>query len=300
MKKYNCFLPVLIWCIILNPLIAQGPKDYPSDPNCKDFITELKNGNLVIKEYIGAKPFLNIPSRINNIEVVEIEEYAFHRCQSLKEINFPKELKKIGDHAFQLCDSLQSVNFQSLELTIGTAAFAECHSLKELTLPEGTDTICDYAFFNCKQLTKVTVLDTDVIFSKQSDSCNIFNKENGKVSNSFIGYRGSSTEHLASQMNYIFTPIRANATETSLNTESVSSFMIYPTIVRSYINISINSPDIGGLLCIYSINGELVLEQKLLQTQTRVDLKRLAINKGLYVASFSSNNCRQVQKFVIR
>lgn len=301
------FSPIfLILTLIITPsiLVANGPGSYPTDPVESDYITYYKEGNLVIKKYIGKSATLTIPHYIDSVKVFEIESYAFFSNTSLKKIYIPSGIRKIGDYAFKLCDSLESVTFEASELTIGNAAFAECSSLKEIIIPEGTDTIGSYAFSNCKELSKVTVLDTDVIYIQEADSCNIFNKKTGKVDNIFIGYDGSTTELLAKQMNYSFSPILENSGTTAIENTQTNLFKVYPTIIdRSKtmsLNIETNGTSNDRELSIYNTNGILILKQMIQQNSSKVNLANTSISQGTYIVTLSSNTSIQSNKIIVR
>jgi hypothetical protein len=82
-----------------------------------------------------------------------IEEYAFYKCTSLREIKFAG-VKVIGAMAFNSCTSLAEVEFGDKLETVGVSAFNRCTSLRNIKLPK-VRVIKFAAFANCKQLTDV-------------------------------------------------------------------------------------------------------------------------------------------------
>ncbi len=303
MKQFRLFFAILVSVLISNPLIANGPTSYPTEPE-GDFTTYFKDGKVIIKSYTGKSTSLTIPEYLHQKKVCEIAQNAFLGNNTIKQISLPASLQKIGNNAFKQCSSLESVTISASGLTLGNGAFAECNQLQEIILPEGIDSIGQYAFANCKRLSKVTVLDTDVIFKYSSDSCNIFNKANGQVENIFFGYQGSSTQKLAESMGYSFSPITNNTTPISINKTHTSSLNIYPTIVNTgqhhMLNISTDPTEIKVELQIYRINGELVLQQTIHQGEGEINLNNAQFTKGVYAVSVYTKTGRQVKKFIIR
>jgi len=89
---------------------------------------------------------VSIPSR-----VVEIKESTFYNCESLSEIEFGSNVKKIGDFAFSNTN-VSNVNFSGQITTVGKYAFADCSNLSRVNLSPILSTIGDKAFFNCSSI----------------------------------------------------------------------------------------------------------------------------------------------------
>eukprot|EP00526_Cylindrotheca_closterium_P028855 CAMPEP_0113648916 /NCGR_PEP_ID=MMETSP0017_2-20120614/25974_1 /TAXON_ID=2856 /ORGANISM="Cylindrotheca closterium" /LENGTH=1210 /DNA_ID=CAMNT_0000561221 /DNA_START=228 /DNA_END=3860 /DNA_ORIENTATION=- /assembly_acc=CAM_ASM_000147 len=88
--------------------------------------------------------------------VTFIGEVAFYGCQSLREINIPRNLNRIEPGTFCSCEGMMQVNFtQSLKF-IGNAAFAKCTSLKGIQLPPNLVCIDSDAFHSCTSIAEVT------------------------------------------------------------------------------------------------------------------------------------------------
>lgn len=133
---------------------CSGTKESPIE----DFEYEIKDGEIIITEYIGSERVISIPSKIEErpvtvigskafekydlISVVipdtvtEIKSEAFRDCVCLETIKFSEQLKIIGDKAFYNCEVLASVDLPKNLEWIGDDAFDRCNSLATIELPE--------------------------------------------------------------------------------------------------------------------------------------------------------------------
>ena len=84
-------------------------------------------------DYIGNETVITIEEDMN---VINIEPYAFYDCRGLSSVSIPNSVTTIGDYAFSGCSSLTSV-----------------------TIPEGVTSIGGSAFWNCSSLTSVNISD---------------------------------------------------------------------------------------------------------------------------------------------
>ncbi|MBQ8839915.1 MAG: leucine-rich repeat domain-containing protein [Clostridia bacterium] len=84
---------------------------------------------------------------------------SLYRCISLTDVVFPEGcgLTTIGAHAFSHCMSLTSLSLPNTVTTIGLRAFQQCHSLQELRLSDSLTTITDgqSLLWESKSLTKL-------------------------------------------------------------------------------------------------------------------------------------------------
>ncbi len=71
---------------------------------------------------------------INLSNVERICDWAFHECNSLKEIEFPNSIKFIDDNVFDSCASLEKIILPSSIEKIGSEAFCDCWNLKEIII----------------------------------------------------------------------------------------------------------------------------------------------------------------------
>lgn len=102
---------------------------------------------------------IEIPSRINNVNVEYIGEEAFLKCSSLKKIVIPETVKSIGNSAFLGCSNLESINIPNSVSNLGRKAFYECISLKTITIPGRIPYIGSEAFYKCSSLEEVKIGD---------------------------------------------------------------------------------------------------------------------------------------------
>ena len=143
---------------------------------------------LVIPDYINSFPVKAIDQDAfkdqTTIRTVIIRDGietvgGFNGCNSLSEIKFPKQIKKIGRHAFancsfssfsipqgvktidwyafENCKFLNEVKIPNSVTSIGNDAFSGCSNLTSITMPNSVTTIGSYAFSRCSSLTSVTI-----------------------------------------------------------------------------------------------------------------------------------------------
>jgi hypothetical protein len=122
---------------------------------------------IVIKGYTGDGGKVAIPATIEDIPVVEIEDYtfrgqtnngihlpanniteivipdgvtriglyAFNENEGLKSVTLPDGLKKIEDHTFDNCSNLTTINLPAGLEKIGFGALSACGELNNLIIP---------------------------------------------------------------------------------------------------------------------------------------------------------------------
>lgn len=112
-----------------------------------------------------------IPSEVNGVPVIGIDEGAFEDNDRLVEIVFPDTLKSIEANAFFSCDSLSKVTLPDSLEYIGDEAFFGCTELKEVTLGESTRYIGNGAFSDCVMLEKINLLNVEEIGMQAFYSC---------------------------------------------------------------------------------------------------------------------------------
>ncbi len=97
-----------------------------------------------------------LPDTVEKISEGEIgSSYAFNKCISLKEINWPKSLTYIGNYAFSDCKSLEKVELNDNFRAIGKYAFSGCASIKSLQFKGEIKSINMGAFSGCTSLESV-------------------------------------------------------------------------------------------------------------------------------------------------
>lgn len=124
---------------------------------------EVEGGKLIfdkssqaIIDYVGSPTEIAIPSRIEDVKVLEIAINTFKNLTTLKELRIKKGLESIGDWAFVGCTSLESVQLPESLISINSAAFQGCDKLSELTIPSSVQNIEIGAFSLCNNQKKVT------------------------------------------------------------------------------------------------------------------------------------------------
>jgi hypothetical protein len=173
------FIIVALIVALVAPVWAQNQGETPD--GLEWVLTQDKKG-VVVFGYTGTATAVNIPARINNLPVVEIEEEAFcpTNCKTritsvvipntvtkigirgfdeqpnLTSVTFPTSLVEIGDNAFRNCTALTSINLPAVK-TIGVTAFRFCTALTSISLPASITTIKNGAFANCTALTTVSI-----------------------------------------------------------------------------------------------------------------------------------------------
>jgi hypothetical protein len=118
-------------------------------------IIVLDNSSVELIKYSGNVKELEIPNRINNINVTSIGDYVFVDKQ-LTSITLPNSLTYIGEAAFEN-NQLTSITFPNSLAYIGEVAF-ENNQLTSIILPSSVTFINDHAFSR-NQLTSITLPD---------------------------------------------------------------------------------------------------------------------------------------------
>ncbi|WP_018592463.1 leucine-rich repeat protein [Terrisporobacter glycolicus] len=123
----------------------------------EDYSYGFSDSGITIKGYLGRDTSISIPSEINGIKVVAIENGAFRGCSSLTSVEIPDSVTSIGESAFRECSSLTSIKIPKGVTSISTFAFYECSSLTSVEIPKGVTNIEDYAFSGCSSLTSIEI-----------------------------------------------------------------------------------------------------------------------------------------------
>ena len=89
--------------------------------------------------------------------VTRIGRWAFKDCRSLTNINIPNSVTSIGQGTFYGCDNLTSITIPNSVTSIETSAFELCSSLKSATIPSSVTSIGENAFWACSNLTSINI-----------------------------------------------------------------------------------------------------------------------------------------------
>ncbi len=145
-----------------------------------------EDGTIIIEGYKGSRTEITVPEKIGEDRVTEIGEYAFspdakgireeqrNVRKALTKVTLPDTVVKIGEFAFFKCQALKQVNIPDklteiskgmLDITgieniiidgnikkIGGVAFYGCRNLKSVKLCEGVAEIAESAFYFCANL----------------------------------------------------------------------------------------------------------------------------------------------------
>ena len=83
----------------------------------------------------------------NGIE--RIARGAFQSCKEIESLEFPNSLTEIQDYAFEWCTAIREVKFENGIKHIGMCAFQGCKKIERLEFPSSLTEIQDYAFQGC-------------------------------------------------------------------------------------------------------------------------------------------------------
>ena len=134
-----------------------------------------------------------IPSRVNDIDVIEIGDKVFadnlfikklvipesvkslgnkmcYGAKNLEEVVLPNNITVIPDYAFEKCSSLTNINIPTSLVQIRANAFSQT-ALKEFIAPESLKEIWLYAFKDAKELTNVELKNVTEIGDMVFENC---------------------------------------------------------------------------------------------------------------------------------
>ena len=134
-----------------------------------------------------------IPSRVNNIDVIEIGDEVFannlfikklvipesvkslgnkmcYGAKNLEEVVLPNDITVIPDYAFENCSSLTNINIPTSLVQIRANAFSQT-ALKEFIAPESLKEIWLYAFKDAKELRNVELKNVTEIGDMVFENC---------------------------------------------------------------------------------------------------------------------------------
>jgi len=121
-----------------------------------------------IKKYIGSECAIQIPSRINNYDVIRIEKDAFENNNAITSITIPSSVVSIEDYAFFSCGSLESVTLPNNLTYLGEGVFRNCTNLTSIKLPETLTEISDSLFYLCESLETIQLSSNIVAIGEHS------------------------------------------------------------------------------------------------------------------------------------
>lgn len=135
--------------------IESGTLRYPFVENGLRYA--LYDNCAIVIECVGSEPKINIPTSINGVPVVGINEEAFAGKETLVEVTIGGNVKSIDTKAFADCVNLSVVNMSGSVTEIAEEAFAGCSALRSIIIPSGVNAISKRSFYRCAALEKVIV-----------------------------------------------------------------------------------------------------------------------------------------------
>lgn len=127
--------------------------------------SEVEDFNIVggeLVRYTGTAVNVCIPDGVKIIRA-----NAFANLRAIESVILPLSLVEIGEYAFYNCESLKIVKVQYTDLTfpprlqtIGKSAFENCKKLRKITLPLLVEELDERVFANCESLFEVDCMET--------------------------------------------------------------------------------------------------------------------------------------------
>ena len=140
--------------------IAFQPLDSDESENDPIFIFDSTTGTITGLTDEGKKlSQINIPSQINGIDIINIDNNAFYMCKNVTSIYIPDSVTNIGDGAFKNCFQLASLTIPNSVTSIGAEAFQNCSVISSVHMGSGVQSIGENAFRSCVQLYSVYISD---------------------------------------------------------------------------------------------------------------------------------------------
>ena len=94
---------------------------------------DIDSNSVGISAYLGDEDNINVPSSINNKEVVEIGYGAFMSNECLERVVIPNTIKTIEDYSFAGCEMLEGIDILSNNINLAyNTMFNGCEKLKDI------------------------------------------------------------------------------------------------------------------------------------------------------------------------
>lgn len=100
---------------------------------------------------------VKVPSVLGGVPVTTIGKSAFHDCNLIASLTFPKTLESIEDGAFNGCNRLTTLEIPEGVTNIGGWAIAGCEKLEFVSLPASLKTLGMLNFWCCPRLQRIDV-----------------------------------------------------------------------------------------------------------------------------------------------
>ena len=179
-RKFLCLLLALTMVLGLAATVSAAEEIITSG----DWSYMIYDGMAQLRYYEGSDPVVTVPAEIDGYKVYSIGwgltcpfagvrdvltdvvisdcvevigEQCFYNCESLKNIEFGKNLKQIGARAFINCIALTEMEIPDTVTSLGLRAFNNCMGLKKVVLGSGITEIGSYQFSLCIGLEWITI-----------------------------------------------------------------------------------------------------------------------------------------------
>ncbi len=132
-----------------NPPETTEPQIDENATPIESFAYEIGDGYAVITDFKGKETEVVIPSRIGDVPVTQIGQYAFEASWNVVSVEIPETVDFIGEQAFLDCESLTQINIPDGVTSLQRATFAGCLSLSQLTIPASVTKTDEELFIAC-------------------------------------------------------------------------------------------------------------------------------------------------------
>ena len=135
---------------------SSSAKEYKSG----NFIYNVGSKYAVLVEYTGKSKSVKIPSKVKDVPVTRVGEWAFSDNKTMQSVTIPSTVTRIGEAAFNNCTALKKVSLPKNLKTISASAFWYCTGLKQIFIYENVSSIGKNAFKGCSNATIYVVKGT--------------------------------------------------------------------------------------------------------------------------------------------
>jgi len=142
------------------------------------------------------------------------------------------------------------------------------------------------------------ILEADMLNNNGDNQCLIWKA----FADRGLGYnadQGSSLDRFDQVENFDMPP--NSVLDCTLDTSSSSiekAFNIYPNPASGYVNVKSNAAQANGTVAIYDLNGRMVVNQKLANNNTQININGLAT--GVYVVKINAKDKTQTEKLIVQ
>ena len=123
---------------------------------------------ICILRYTGQAAVLEMPDRLDGVEITSISAGAFQQAESLRSIRISAGVRHLDDWVFSGLEKLEQVMLPSGLTHLGANVFSGCPALREIYLPEGLSTLEEGVFDGCTRLTVLADADSEIFALAQA------------------------------------------------------------------------------------------------------------------------------------